>query len=245
MAATLTIHLATGTTAEASRVFGTFFSRAVKVFCTICALISLLRFWHLMDVTPGDKLVSIRSGLAACGVLAVLAAAGCGSGGSGDAGAAPTWVAGLGPGVTLEAPTSQPTKGTPQATVYSYMHELTSSTVGRACGYLIKSSQMPCLGGMYEAVEQGINISYSYKSFDLGYAAVDGAQALVGTTYTQLCRKIQTRTCSPDNADPAALLDSGKSFAELWTQAQHANSSEYFLFPCVEVDGTWYIDEKT
>jgi hypothetical protein len=196
--------------------------------------------------------VSIRSGLAACGVLAVLAVAvavaGCGSGGSGgavDAGVVPTWAAGLGPGVTLEVPTSQPANGTPQATVYSYMHELTSSTVGRACGYLIKSSQMPCLGGMYEAVEQGINISYSYKSFALGYTAVDGAQALVGTTYTQLCRKIQTQTCSPDNTDPAALLDSGKSFADLWTQSQHANSSEYFLFPCVEVDGTWYIDQTT
>lgn len=195
---------------------------------------------------PGEKLVSIRSGLAACGVLAVLTVAGCGSGGSGgpvDPGASPTWAAGLGPGVTLEAPTSQPAKGTPEATVYSYMHELTSPTAGRACGYLVKSSQMPCLGGLYEAAEQGIDISYSFKSFELGYTAVNGTKALVGTTYTQLCRQIQTRSCSPDNTDPGALLDSGKSFADLWTQAQHANSSEYFLFPCVEVDGTWYIDD--
>jgi hypothetical protein len=190
--------------------------------------------------------VSTRSGLAACGVLAVLAVMGCGSGGSGGAAGAsapPSWAAGLGPGVTLEAPTSQPANGTPQATVNSYMHELVSTTVGRACGYLVKSSQLPCLGGMYQAVQQGLNITYSFKSFEVGYTAVDGAKALVGTTYTQLCRKIQTQTCSPDNTDPAALLDSGKSFADLWTQAQHPDANGYFLIPCIEVDGTWYIDD--
>ena len=51
----------------------------------------------------------------------------------------------------------------------------------------------------------------------------------------------QAQTCV-SNSDPAAVLDSGKSFAALWTQAMGTLSGAYSPIPCVRVSGTWYLD---
>jgi len=80
----------------------------------------------------------------------------------------------------------------------------------------------------------------TYNGFTVGYTLIDGRQALVGAT-GQLCVLTQAQTCV-SNSDPAAVLDSGKSFAALWTQAMDTLSGAYSPIPCVRVSGTWYLD---
>jgi hypothetical protein len=82
------------------------------------------------------------------------------------------------------------------------------------------------------------------KNPGLGYVAIDGTQALVGTT-GEYCSPGSSPECFTNN-DPSALFDSGKSFSALWTTAvAAANSSSgnaYQLDPCLEIGGKWYAD---
>jgi hypothetical protein len=189
-----------------------------------------------------------RSGLAAGAVILALAAAGCGSGGPGTSSAGrstlPSWAAGLGPSVTLESPTVNPAAGTPEATVKAYVAALTSGTnPASVCAYIIPASQPSCESSISKAAQQGQSITYSYKSFGLGYTAIDGTRALVGTTYTQFCVQALSRSCAPDITDPKIVFGSGQSFATLWTQVQRAGSSGSFSpVPCVVINGKWYVD---
>jgi hypothetical protein len=188
-----------------------------------------------------------RSGLAVGAVTLALAVAGCGSGGPGTSSAGrstlPSWAAGLGPGVTLESPTANPAAGTPEATVKAYVAALTSGTnPADACAFIIPASQPSCESSIGKAAQQGQSITYSYKTFGLGYTAIDGSQALVGTTYTQFCVQDASRTCAQDITDPEAVFRSGQSFATLWTQVQRAGASGSFSpVPCVVINGKWYI----
>lgn len=80
------------------------------------------------------------------------------------------------------------------------------------------------------------------KSFALGYVAVHGRKALVGSTGTS-CIPGQQPACV-SNANPAAILDSGKSFSALWTESIAASNSTvntYSLAPCVKIGGRWYV----
>jgi hypothetical protein len=80
------------------------------------------------------------------------------------------------------------------------------------------------------------------KNFVLGYVAVDGTEALVGSTGT-FCTPNQTPTCV-SNDDPAAIFSEAKPFSDLWTESVAAGESttnSYSLIPCIEVDGAWYI----
>jgi hypothetical protein len=78
-----------------------------------------------------------------------------------------------------------------------------------------------------------------YKSFGTGYTAIYSDLALVVITHTHLC---QQKTCTPDNANPAALLDSGKSFVTLWEQAIKPDASDSDLIPCIQGDGRSHPD---
>ncbi len=213
-----------------------------------------------------------RSGLAACGVIAALVVAGCGSSGtagSGSSGTAgsgsggtagsgsgassgaggtstlPSWAAALGPGVTLEGPTENAAAGTPQAAVKAYVAALTSgANPSSACAYLIPSAQSSCESSITKAAQQGEDITYSYRSFGLGYTAIDGTQALVGSTYSKFCVQATSRTCAPDITDPKTVFASGVSFANLWAQTQQGNraSGSFSPVPCIVLNGKWYVD---
>ncbi|MCW2930871.1 MAG: hypothetical protein JWM19_1833 [Actinomycetia bacterium] len=198
-----------------------------------------------------------RSGLAAFGVIAALAVAGCGqsgSAGSGGSGASsgaagpstlPSWAAALGTGVTLEGPTANPAANSPQATVKAYVAALTSgANPASACAYLIPASQSSCQSSISTAAQQGEEITYSDRSFGLGYTAIHGSQALVGSTYTQFCVQASSRNCAPDITDPKTVFESGISFATLWTQTQQQNSgsSSFSPVPCIVLNGKWYVD---
>jgi hypothetical protein len=143
--------------------------------------------------------------------------------------------------VTVEAPAFAPVKGSPQAVVTAYVHALDSRNFAGACGYAVPSDQAACES---EVAQNGNQLAMppgdSYNDFAVGYTLIDGHQALVGAT-GQLCVLTQAQTCI-SNSDAAAVLDSGKSFGALWTRALNAPSAAYSPIPCVQVNGTWYLD---
>ena len=187
-------------------------------------------------------------GLAACACVALLAVAGCGSGtGAGTRGAAkgagtpPSWAASAGSGVTVEAPAFTPAKGSPQGVVTAYVQALDSGNFTGACGYVVPADQAACKAAVAENGNQlAMPPGDTYQGFTVGYTLIDGHKALAGAT-GQLCVQTQAQTCVC-NSDPAAVLDSGKPFAALWARALHAPSGAYSPIPCVEVNGTWYLD---
>jgi hypothetical protein len=188
--------------------------------------------------------VTAAAGLAACGCFAVVALAGCGSGtggGSAVAAKAPSWAAPLGSGVTVEAPTRAPSMGSPQAVMTAYVRALDAGNFSGACGYVVPSDQASCKSVLADAGGQlAMPSGVIYNGFGLGYTVIAGTQALVGAT-GRLCVLTQAQTCV-SNSNPAAVLDSGKSFAALWSQALNAPSNAYSPVPCVRMNGTWYVD---
>ncbi len=155
---------------------------------------------------------------------------------------APRWAASLGPHVLVEFPQQKPPKDTPQRVVLSYVQHLVSHHAGSACDYLVPAAAAYCGQGYRENVRQGEGISYAYRSFYIGYEVIyDGNKALVGTTRADLCSHPVTVNCVADNSDPAALFDSGQSFAALWKLATHP-AAGYTLTPLVKTGDHWLID---
>ena len=80
----------------------------------------------------------------------------------------------------------------------------------------------------------------SLKNAGIGYVAIDGNKALVGTTGT-FCVPDNTPKCFTNN-DPAAIFSTKKPFGTLWTQANQSNSENvYSLATCIQVSGHWYL----
>jgi hypothetical protein len=192
--------------------------------------------------------------LAACLALGGVAITGCGpTASAGQAlatasapvsvsGPPSSWTPWLGKHVLIEAPAVKPLPDTPQWVVIAYVKHLVSADGGSACAYLVPKASDYCDRGYFANVWQGDNVTYSYTSFRLGYTAVyNGNKALAGTVRTGLCDQPMHANCLPDNTDPAALLNSGQSFAALWQDAQHPGPG-YELTPLVKQNGTWYID---
>lgn len=178
----------------------------------------------------------------------VLAAAGCGASGSGAAARSapaaakasppPAWAGALGPGVTVAgSPTAGPVPDTPAAAVAGYFRQLAAPNPGGACLYWTPTDLANCQSFMSAEDQQDYGLKY--KSFGIGYTATYSDLALVVITHVHLC---QPKTCAPDNTNPAALLDSGKSFITLWEQAVKPNASDPDLVPCIQGDGVWYVD---
>jgi hypothetical protein len=195
----------------------------------------------------------IKSGLAACGAIAaVAAAAGCGSSASGAAGgsagggvsasAKPSWATALGSGVTVDGPESaSPGNGSPQAVVAGIAAAENSGNYASACNYYVPDTQSQCKSQISAAVSASPSAVASAvghaTNFGIGYTAISGTEALVGTTGT-FCASGSCYT----NTNPAAIFSSGKSFGDLWTDAQNSgDTNSYSLAPCTEVDGKWYI----
>jgi hypothetical protein len=110
-----------------------------------------------------------------------------------------------------------------------------------ACDYYVPSLQSSCKTQMSAAVSASPSALASAighaSNFGIGYVAVKGNDALVGTTGT-FCSSGSCFT----NSDPAALFSAGKSFAALWTAANgNTSSNAYSLAPVTEVGGKWYL----
>ena len=170
-------------------------------------------------------------------------------------GATPSWAAALGSGVTVDPPAStSPGLGSPQAAVAGDVADIESGQYLADCAYVVPDEQSACKSSI-SSVQASLGPSAlasaagTVTKFGLGYTAIDGDEALVGTTGTFCSSDAGSSGSSPScftNTDPAAIFSSGKSFATLWTEANSSNnsSSVYSLAPCKEVNGKWYLDDQ-
>jgi hypothetical protein len=205
------------------------------------------------------SLIKKTFGLAACGVVIALAAAGCSSGSSGSSTTAgkgtgpaspaaaaspkatdPAWAKTLGPGVTVTGPsTAKAGDGSPAGVFLSAIKAAQAGSASQMCALYEPSLQAKCMS------ETG---SMSVADFKSGmptvndrvpsYTAIDGDLALLGST-GKVC---QAGSCFTNN-DPAALFDSGRSFRSLWlvpTNGSNSDQVAYALGRFIRVNGTWY-----
>jgi hypothetical protein len=177
-----------------------------------------------------------RTALAACALAGLLAIAGCGSSGS----AQPSWAKALGSGVTVDAPGSPaPGNDSPDAVVIGVITAVSTSHYTDFCKYEQPSQQSQCNSSMSQMTPADAAKQLpTFKNIKVGYSAIDGRKALIGTTGT-ICVPNQTPSCYTNN-NPAAIFDSGKSFSTLWSQAVSAAANVYSLAPAVKVNGSWY-----
>ena len=176
--------------------------------------------------------------LLAFGLAGLIAAAGCSSGASSGSGSQPSWASALGSGVTVDAPAQvSPGTGSPAATIQGVFSAIGSKQYKQECDYVEPDAQAGCKTG---AAQLNSSNAPSLKNSGIGYVAIDGTKALVGTTGT-FCVPNQTPKCYT-NSDPAAIFSTKKSFSALWTQANQSSSQNaYSLAPCIEISGHWYL----
>jgi hypothetical protein len=153
----------------------------------------------------------------------------------------PAWSRGLGAGVTVAAPaTALPGHGTPGAALQGEVDAMNRGDAVGICPYVAPSTQAGCrvkLAGVPAADDP------AFKGFALGYVAIHGDKALVGTTAT-FCDANQKPACLT-NSDPAAIFSAAKPFAVLWAEALAEETSStftgYALATCVKVGKGWYV----
>ena len=199
-----------------------------------------------------------RIGLAACGFIIALAAAGCGpssagshSGAAGGSSATaapspsstqPAWVKSLGSGVTVaDSSSATAGDGSPAGVFLAVVKDTESGHYADMCSLSDPSQQAACKS-QYASIPASALKSYmpTFKNFTTTYTAIDGDKALVGSTGS-LCAPATTPSKCTTNTDPAAFFDSGKSFTSLWSKAVSANNNGYDLIPLVKVNGAWYL----
>lgn len=228
-----------------------------------CGAVAVLALSGCSVLTLG-KLDSSRSGTSIPGSGGAGPAGGSATTGSASSGSAlsgsgqpnsaptnstPAWAAALGPGVTVTAPSSvTPGNDSPAAVATGIVNVTATKNVLALCRYFVPKYQAECTSyyGSPKNQQQALQGVGTYENFHIGYAAIDGTEGLAGITGTY-CQRDETPECVT-NTDPAALLDSGKTFAALWkSQLAEANSTDtssnrYDLLPCVEIGGKWYAD---
>jgi hypothetical protein len=179
--------------------------------------------------------------LGACALAAVLTATGCGSGGgSGGGSSQPSWAKSLGSSVTIIAPgAATPGNTTPPGVMAGVVQSITVGPITDFCKYEQPSEQTQCKSTFGQVTKTEVASQLpTFKNFAVGYTAIDGTKALIGITGT-VCVPNQKPHCY-SNTNPAAILDSGKPFATLWSQAVAAPTNVYSLSPAIEVNGSWY-----
>jgi hypothetical protein len=212
-------------------------------------------------MAAGGSLGRIRTaGQRAAMVVAMAALAGCGlqhgsaastttdshtpaatqSPASSAAQGSPAWVKKLGAGVVVHVPaTTMAGHNSPGAALQGIANALKAGRPVRVCRYYPPATQAPCRSRFAGVPASSMG---TMKNFALGYVAVRGRKALVGSTGTS-CVPTQQPACA-SNANPAAILDSGKSFSALWTESVAAANSPvnmYSLVPCIRIGGRWYV----
>ena len=196
----------------------------------------------------------ILTGMVSCSivVLAMALATGCSPGGSSTpgasspstgtghatGGASPSWARSLGSGVTVTAPGAA-ASGSPGAVLASAIAAIEAGSYAKICHYLQPSQQSKCKSEFGSAQASAIATAMpTFKNLTVSYTATDGTKALVGLTGT-ICSPEQKPSCVTNN-DAAAIFDSGKTFAELWTESVTSTSNAYSLTPMIKINGKWY-----
>jgi hypothetical protein len=202
-----------------------------------------------------------RIGLAVCGVIVALVAAGCGSsstsgnsatpGGPGATAAPspsntrPAWAESLGPGVTVTGSGSATAgDGSPAGVILAVVKDEQSGHFDDMCSSIQPSQQATCKSQLASVPAAEIKAYMpTYKNLATTYTAIDGDKALVGSTGS-VCFPIGTPKCIT-NTNPAAVFDSGKSFAALWNEAANSKNDSYALAGLIKVNGAWYGDTSS
>lgn len=186
---------------------------------------------------PSRKLIPVVSMLVAWALGALLAVTGCSSSSQ------PSWASALGSGVTIVAPSQRaPGNGSPDAVIEALFAAVEAKRYPSVCAYVEPAVQATCKIGMAQETSA---TAPTIKNAAIGYAAIDGDEALVGTTGT-FCAHPQNPKCY-SNSDPAAILSGGKPFSTLWSdQAKGgAPNDVYQLAACLKVGGRWYLYEPS
>jgi hypothetical protein len=210
--------------------------------------------------------MSVRNGLVACGIAVLVAAgaAACGSsGGAASTGAAstgggsnggassaggsgtsagsslPSWAKSLGAGVQVIAPGATAAgNSTPADVVTGLVDAIKAKNYPGICQYYEPSQQASCKSDLSQATAAELGTALAdFATVKPTYTVIDGSQALVGATGT-VCDQSDGK-CST-NSDPAAILDSGKPFSQLWQTAVNSTGDAYQPIPVVKVNGQWY-----
>lgn len=171
--------------------------------------------------------------LLTCGLAGLLTVTGCSSSSQ------PSWASALGSNVTVSAPTQVAAgNGSPGAVVEGVFAAVTAKHYSSECAYVEPSEQSACKGGTASMTS---STAPNFQNGAIGYIAIDGNEALVGTT-GKFCSPSQTPECYTNN-DPAAIFSSNKkAFSSLWTEENKASSSNvYSLAPCIKIGGKWYL----
>jgi hypothetical protein len=180
--------------------------------------------------------MSVRSVLVAWGaaLLVAVTAAGCSSGGG-----QPPWAKALGSGVTVTPPgNTSPDNNSPADVVTGLVDAIKAGNYKGICQYYEPSQQSTCNSNVASASPAALASAFaSFKTIKATYTVIDGDQALVGAT-GKVCDP-STGKCSTNN-DPAAVLDSGKSFSALWKEASASSSDVYSPIPTIKINGKWY-----
>ncbi len=153
----------------------------------------------------------------------------------------PPWAAALGPGVTVLAP-APVTAGwsTPGAPVVGFVRAEPTRNPAKLCQYI--ALPPPYQGKCVAIVGQALGGYQTMKNFAIGYVAIDGTEALVGTTYSA-CFLQGTPKCVT-NTNPAAIFSSGKTFKVLWAEtlvSSNSPSNVYTLANCKRIGSKWYV----
>jgi hypothetical protein len=129
--------------------------------------------------------------------------------------------------------------GSPGAVLTSVIADVEKGRYAKICDELQPSQQSKCKSEFGSVRPSAIATAMpKFKHLIVSYTAIDGARALVGLTGT-ICSPQQSPSCVT-NEDPAAIFDSGKTFAELWTESVASTSNAYSLTPMTEINGKWY-----
>lgn len=181
----------------------------------------------------------LRTVLAACALAGLAAVAGCTSGGG-----QPSWAGGLGSSVMVDAPRSASAgDSSPQGVLIGVTTAFSTGHYTNLCKYEEPSARSGCISAWGSPnLRSDVDLADypTFKNLKVGYTVIDGDRALVGFTGTACILK-QYPSCFT-NKNPAAVLDSGKSFSVLWSQSLMPSSSGtvYSPSPAIKVNGKWY-----
>ena len=164
------------------------------------------------------------------------AVAGCTSGEGQPSGAGA-----LGSGVTVDSPVAaSPGTGSPQGVLIGLVTAFSAGHFTDLCKYEEPSAQSGCTSAWSGKPGMDVDLALLpfFKNVKPGYTAIDGDKALIGFTGTVCILKLYP-SCFTNN-DPAAILDSGKSFSTLWSQSLTSLANVYSLSPAIKINGNWY-----
>jgi hypothetical protein len=190
-----------------------------------------------------------RAALAACALAGLAAATGCTSGGGqpsqaggqpSQAGGRPSWAGALGPNVTVDPP--RPASAgdrSPQGVVIGVAAAFTTGHFVDLCKYQEPWAGCTSAWGSPNLRSEVDLADYpTFENLKIGYTAIDGDKALVGFTGT-VCVLKDYPSCFT-NENPAAVLDTGKSFSALWSQSLTSQADVASLSPAIKINGNWY-----